>query len=59
MTFSIFGVECKRMDAPRLTPSMRIALADLKLKQNQARVASRFGRAAGEHTGAKNLRLEA
>jgi len=27
------GVECKRMDAPRLTPSMRIALADLKLDQ--------------------------
>jgi predicted AAA+ superfamily ATPase len=25
------GLECKRMDAPRLTPSMRIALADLKL----------------------------
>jgi predicted AAA+ superfamily ATPase len=25
------GVECKRMDAPRLTPSMRMALADLKL----------------------------
>ncbi len=25
------GVECKRMDAPALTPSMRIALADLKL----------------------------
>jgi uncharacterized protein len=25
------GVECKRTDAPRLTPSMRIALADLKL----------------------------
>lgn len=25
------GVECKRMDAPMLTPSMRIALADLKL----------------------------
>ncbi|MGH2603343.1 MAG: DUF4143 domain-containing protein, partial [Dehalococcoidia bacterium] len=25
------GVECKRMDAPVLTPSMRIALADLKL----------------------------
>lgn len=25
------GVECKRADAPRLTPSMRIALADLKL----------------------------
>jgi predicted AAA+ superfamily ATPase len=25
------GVECKRMDAPTLTPSMRIALADLKL----------------------------
>jgi len=25
------GVECKRVDAPTLTPSMRIALADLKL----------------------------
>ena len=25
------GVECKRMDAPTLTPSMRIALEDLKL----------------------------
>jgi uncharacterized protein len=25
------GVECKRMDAPSLTPSMRIALEDLKL----------------------------
>jgi len=25
------GVECKRMDAPRLTPSMRIALDDLQL----------------------------
>jgi predicted AAA+ superfamily ATPase len=27
-----FGVEIKRMDAPRLTPSMRIALADLRLE---------------------------
>ena len=27
------GVEVKRMDAPALTPSMRIALADLKLDQ--------------------------
>ena len=27
------GVEMKRMDAPRLTPSMRIAFADLKLEQ--------------------------
>jgi hypothetical protein len=27
------GVECKRMDAPTLTPSMRIALADLKLDE--------------------------
>jgi len=27
----LIGVECKRMDAPRLTPSMRIAVADLKL----------------------------
>jgi predicted AAA+ superfamily ATPase len=25
------GIECKRADAPVLTPSMRIALADLKL----------------------------
>ena len=25
------GVECKRVDAPRLTPSMRSALADLEL----------------------------
>jgi uncharacterized protein len=27
------GVECKRMDAPVLTPSMRIALRDLKLDE--------------------------
>ena len=27
------GVECKRMDAPKLTPSMRVALVDLKLDQ--------------------------
>ena len=27
-----FGVECKRVDAPRLTPSMRIALEDLHLE---------------------------
>lgn len=27
------GVECKRSDAPALTPSMRIALADLKLDE--------------------------
>lgn len=27
------GVECKRMDAPRLTPSMRMALEDLKLER--------------------------
>jgi len=27
------GIECKRMDAPVLTPSMRIALADLKLDE--------------------------
>ncbi len=25
------GVECKRMDAPRLTPSMKIAVEDLRL----------------------------
>ncbi len=27
-----FGVECKRTDAPRMTPSIRIALEDLKLE---------------------------
>ena len=27
------GVECKRMDAPRVTPSMQTALADLKLER--------------------------
>lgn len=27
------GVECKRMDAPRLTPSMRAALTDLNLER--------------------------
>jgi predicted AAA+ superfamily ATPase len=27
------GIECKRADAPSLTPSMRIALEDLKLDQ--------------------------
>jgi hypothetical protein len=27
------GVECKRADAPTLTPSMRIAMADLKLDE--------------------------
>lgn len=27
----MFGVECKRTDTPRMTPSMRIALEDLKL----------------------------
>ena len=29
----LFGVECKRADAPRLTPSIRIALADLRLER--------------------------
>ena len=29
----LFGVECKRADAPRITPSMRIALADLNLER--------------------------
>lgn len=27
----LLGVECKRMDAPKLTPSMQIAISDLKL----------------------------
>jgi uncharacterized protein len=29
----MFGVECKRHDAPRLTPSMRIAIEDLRLER--------------------------
>ena len=29
----LYGVECKRVDAPRLTPSIRIALADLDLER--------------------------
>ena len=29
----MYGVECKRVDAPRMTPSIRIALADLKLER--------------------------
>jgi predicted AAA+ superfamily ATPase len=29
----MLGVECKRVDAPRMTPSMRTALAELKIEQ--------------------------
>ena len=29
----LYGVECKRTDTPRVTPSMRIAFEDLKLKR--------------------------
>jgi predicted AAA+ superfamily ATPase len=29
----MLGVECKRIDAPRLTPSMRIALENLNLER--------------------------
>jgi hypothetical protein len=29
----MLGVECKRMDAPRITPSMRIAREELNLEQ--------------------------
>ena len=29
---SLYGIECKRSDAPRLTPSMRSAMDDLQLK---------------------------
>ena len=29
----MLGVECKRVDAPRLTPSMRIAMDNLKLER--------------------------
>ena len=28
---ALFGVECKRTDTPRMTPSIRIALKDLEL----------------------------
>lgn len=31
--YRLFGVECKRADAPRLTPSIRIALEDLGLER--------------------------
>ncbi|MDS4051079.1 hypothetical protein [Accumulibacter sp.] len=30
---ALFGVECKRVDAPRMRPSIRIALADLGLER--------------------------
>ena len=29
---ALYGIECKRADTPRLTPSIKIALEDLKLK---------------------------
>lgn len=29
----LFGVECKRADAPRITPSIRVALEDLQLER--------------------------
>jgi hypothetical protein len=29
----MLGIECKRMDAPRISPSMRIALEELNLEQ--------------------------
>ena len=29
----LYGVECKRADAPRLTPSIRVALEDLGLER--------------------------
>ena len=29
----MYGLECKRADAPTMTPSMRIALDDLKLER--------------------------
>jgi hypothetical protein len=29
----LYGIECKRGDAPRLTPSMRSAMQDLGLKR--------------------------
>lgn len=30
---SLYGVECKRTDAPRMSPSIRVALDDLKLER--------------------------
>ncbi|MEQ8486050.1 MAG: ATP-binding protein [Pseudomonadales bacterium] len=44
----LLGVECKRADAPRLTPSIRIALEDLGLE-----------RVAVVYPGARRYRLEA
>lgn len=29
---ALYGIECKRTDTPRMTPSIRIALNDLELK---------------------------
>lgn len=29
----LYGVECKRVDAPRMTPSIRVALEDLGLER--------------------------
>jgi predicted AAA+ superfamily ATPase len=29
----VYGVECKRIDAPKMTPSMQIAMTDLNLKR--------------------------
>jgi len=29
---ALYGIECKRADTPRITPAIRIALDDLKLK---------------------------
>ncbi|HDH06200.1 MAG TPA: DUF4143 domain-containing protein [Nitrospirae bacterium] len=45
----MLGVECKRMDAPRITPSMRTALEDLKLEQIAVVYPGTKRYAVGEH----------
>ena len=45
----MLGVECKRMDAPKITPSMRTALEDLKLEQIAVVYPGTKRYAVGEH----------
>jgi len=51
----MFGVECKRMDAPRITPSMRIAREELKLEQIAVVYPGRKRYAMGEGVAAVPL----
>ncbi len=49
------GVECKREDAPRLTPSKRVALEDLKLEQIAVVYPGRKRYAIADHVAAVPL----